>query len=373
MTVSTSTSPAPTPRPGILDIDIYVPGESKVAGGLKPIKLSSNETPLGPSPQAVEAYKAAAKDLERYPDGQATALRTAIAKRYGLDAGRIVCGAGSDELLTMLAHAYLGPGDEGIYTTHGFLVYRIAILACGAVPVIAPEKNLKTDVDAILAAVTPRTKVVFLANPNNPTGTYIPIDEVRRLRAGLPGSVLLVLDAAYCEYVRRNDYEAGLELVATTPNTVMTRTFSKIHGLAALRIGWSYCPEDIAGVLNRIRGPFNLSSASIAAGVAAIEDRAHEEAAIVHNERWLPWLTSEIEGLGLRVTPSVANFLLMHFDGRDDKTAVAADEFLRGRGIILRRVAGYALPDALRLTIGTEPENRAVVDALAAFLGKSPA
>ncbi len=372
-TVSTSSSPAPIPRPGILDIDIYVPGESKVAGGVKPIKLSSNETPLGPSPKAIEAYNASAKDLERYPDGQATALRNAIARRYGLDAGRIVCGAGSDELLTMLAHAYLGPGDEGIYTTHGFLVYRIAILACGAVPVIAPEKNLKTDVDAILAAVTARTRVVFLANPNNPTGTYIPIDEVRRLHAGLPGHVLLVLDAAYSEYVRRNDYEAGLELVATTSNTVMTRTFSKIHGLAALRIGWAYCPEAIAGVLNRIRGPFNLSSSSIAAGTAAIEDRAHEDAAIAHNERWLPWLTSEIERLGLPVTPSVANFLLMHFDGVGGKTAATADEFLRGRGIILRRVTGYGLPNALRLTIGTEDENRAVVAALAAYLGKTPA
>lgn len=371
--MSATTTSAPTPRPGILDIEIYVPGESKVAGGVKPIKLSSNETPLGPSPKAVEAYRAAALDLERYPDGQATTLRQAIARRYGLDADRIVCGAGSDELLTMLAHAYLGPGDEGIYTTHGFLVYRIAILACGAVPVVAPETGLKTDVDAILAAVTPRTRVVFLANPNNPTGTYIPIDEVRRLRAGLPGHVLFVLDAAYAEYVRRNDYEAGLEIVATTPNTVMTRTFSKIHGLASLRVGWAYCPAAVADVLNRIRGPFNLSSPAIAAGVAAIEDQAHEEAAVAHNARWLAWLSAEIEGLGLRVTPSVANFLLMHFEGGGGKTAAAADEFLRSKGIILRRVGSYGLPDALRLTIGSEADNRAVVATLAAFLGKGAA
>lgn len=360
---------APKPKPGILDIEIYVPGESRLPGGVKPIKLSSNETPLGPSPRAIEAYKAAAADLERYPDGQATALRDAIARRYGLDPRRIVCGAGSDELLTMLAHAYLGPGDEGIYTEHGFLVYRIAILACGATPVVVPEANLRADVDAMLAAVTPRTRVVYLANPNNPTGTYIPIDAVRRLRAGLPGHVLLVLDAAYSEYVRRNDYEAGLELVATTSNTVMTRTFSKIHGLAALRIGWAYCPEEVADVLNRIRGPFNLSGPAIAAGVAAIEDRAHEELAVAHNARWLPWLTAEIERLGLTVTPSVANFLLMHFPGNGGHSAAAADEFLRSKGIILRRVAGYGLPHALRLTIGTEAENRAVVTALAAFLG----
>lgn len=360
---------APVPRDGILDIEIYVPGESKLPGGVKPVKLSSNETPLGPSTKAVAAFRETADALERYPDGQATALRTAIGSRFGLDPACIVCGAGSDELLTMLAHAYLGPGDEAIYTEHGFLVYRIAILSCGATPVVAPETGLRTDVDAILARVTPATRVVFIANPNNPTGTYIPIEEVRRLRAGLPGRVLLVLDAAYCEYVRRNDYEAGIELVATTGNTVMTRTFSKIHGLAALRIGWAYCPAGIASVLNRIRGPFNLSSPAIAAGVAAIEDRGHEEAAVLHNERWLPWLTREIEGLGLEVTPSVANFLLMHFPGGRGRTAEAADEFLRQRGIILRRVTSYGLPSALRLTVGTEAENRVVVEALRDFVG----
>lgn len=363
----------PAPKPGILDIDAYVPGESRVPGGLKPIKLSSNETPLGPSPKAVAAYRDAAGSLERYPDGSATALRQAIARRYGLDAERIVCGAGSDELLSLVAHAYLGPGDEGIYTTHGFLVYRIAILANGATPVIAEEKGLRTDVDAILAKVTARTKVVFLANPNNPTGTYIPFDEVRRLRAGLPPNVVLVLDAAYSEYVQRNDYEAGIELVATTPNTVMTRTFSKIHGLAALRIGWAYCPAAVADVLNRLRGPFNVSAAAIAAGVAAIEDQGHEQAAREHNARWLPWLEAEIAKLGLAVTPSVANFLLIHFpkDVPPDagKGAVACDEYLKSRGIILRRVAGYGLPDCLRLTVGSEADNRAVLAALAEFTG----
>ncbi|SFV36772.1 histidinol-phosphate transaminase [Hyphomicrobium facile] len=359
---------APIPRPGILDIAAYVPGESKAGGGLPPVKLSSNETPLGPSPAAIAAFKAAAGELERYPDGQATQLREAIARRYGLDARRIVCGSGSDELLGLLARGYLGPGDEAIYTAHGFLVYRIAILTNGATPVVAPERGLKTDVDAILAAVTPRTRVVFIANPNNPTGTYISIEEVRRLRAGLRGDILLVLDAAYSEYVSKNDYEAGLELVATTSNTVMTRTFSKIYGLAALRIGWAYCPPEIADVLNRIRGPFNLSAPAIASGAAAIEDIAHLERAKLHNDKWLPWVESELKKLGLVVTPSVANFVLFHFDGVKGKTASEADEFLKSQGIILRKVGAYGFPNALRMTIGSESDNKRVIDALARYL-----
>lgn len=360
---------APKPRPGVLDIDAYVPGEAHVPGGLKPIKLSSNETPLGPSVEAVAAFTSAATQLERYPDGQAAALRQAIARRYGLDADRIVCGAGSDELINLIAHAYLGPGDEGLFTEHGFLLYRIVVLAAGATPVVVPEKNLTADVDAILAHVTERTRVVFLANPNNPTGTYLPIDEVRRLRAGLRDDIVLVLDAAYAEYVRRNDYEAGLELVATTENTVMTRTFSKIFGLAALRIGWAYCPAAIADALNRIRGPFNLSTPAIAAGAAAMGDVSHIEAAVRHNDEWLPWLTAEIEKLGLEVTPSVANFLLIHFPTEPGRDAAACDAFLKTRGIILRRVGGYGLPHALRLTVGTADENRKVQEALAAFVG----
>jgi histidinol-phosphate aminotransferase len=359
---------SPTPRPGILDVEPYVPGESSLPGGVTPIKLSSNETPLGPSPRAVAAYQAAAAELARYPDGSAGALRRAIGRRYGLDPDRIVCGAGSDELLGLVAHAFIGPGDEAIYTTHGFLVYRIAILANGGTPVVAPEADLTADVDAILARVSPRTRVVFLANPNNPTGTYVPIEEVRRLRAALPHDVLLVLDAAYAEYVRRNDYEAGIELVATTANTVMTRTFSKIYGLAALRIGWAYCPAGVADVLNRVRGPFNVSSPAIAAGIAAVEDTGHVEAAARHNEIWLPWLAKELGALGLGVTPSVANFLLLHFPGEAGRGALLADDFLKSRGIILRRVASYGLPDALRMTVGTEAENHAVVGALAKFL-----
>ena len=360
------------PRQGILDIAPYVPGKSALAGGGPVIKLSSNETPFGPSPRAIEAYLKEAQTLSRYPDGSARPLREAIAKLYGLDPARIVCGAGSDELLSLLATAYLGPGDEAIYSRHGFLVYRIVILARGATPVVAPEKNHTADVDEILARVTPATRMVFLANPNNPTGTYITFDEVKRLRAGLPEDVVLVLDAAYAEYVRANDYEAGIELVATTHNTVMTRTFSKIYGLASLRIGWAYCPDAVADALNRIRGPFNVSGPAIAAGVASLEDRASMARAVEHNETWLGRMTEALAALGLGVTPSAANFLLVHFPG-NGQSAVEADTFLQSRRIILRRVAEYGFPDALRMTVGTEEENLAVLDALKAFLGATGA
>ena len=269
----------PQPRPGVLDIDPYVPGKSAAPGVARVFKLSSNETPLGPSPKAIAAYQAVADHLQDYPDGAATALREAIGRAFGLDPDRIVCGAGSDDLLNLLADAYLRDGDEAIYTTHGFLVYPIATLGSGAKPIVAPEKNYTADVDAILAKVTERTKVVFLANPNNPTGTYVPFDEVKRLHKGLPPHVLLVLDAAYAEYVRRNDYEAGIELVATSENVVMCRTFSKIYGLAALRLGWLYGPAHVVDAINRIRGPFNVNAAAIAAGVAAIDDTAHVETA----------------------------------------------------------------------------------------------
>jgi len=364
---------APTPRPGILDIAPYVPGDSALPGGGRAIKLSSNENALGPSPRAIEAYERASQSLERYPDGSMHALRHAIADQIGLNAERIVCGCGSDELLGLLAAAYLRPGDEAIYTEHGFLVYRIAILANDATPIVVPEQNLMTDVDAILGALSERTRLVFLANPNNPTGTYIAIDEVRRLHAGLPEGVLLVLDAAYAEYVRRNDYEAGLELVAASTNTVMTRTFSKIHGLAGLRLGWSYCPEAVADVLNRVRGPFNVTAPAIAAGIAAIADAGHVEAAIAHNDRWLARLGEELPRIGLEVTPSVTNFLLVHFPTERALNAASADTFLKRRGIILRRVDNYGLPGALRMTIGTDTENEAVITALGAFMATAGA
>lgn len=362
---------APQPKPGILDIAPYVPGESTVASGLKPIKLSSNETPLGPSPKAIAAYQALSHELERYPDGSATALRKAIGGVYGLNPDRIVCGCGSDELLNLLAHAYLGHGEEAVFTEHGFLVYRIVTLGNGATPVVVKTRNYACDIDAMIAALTPRTKVVFLDNPNNPTGTYVPFSEVRRLHAAMRPDTLLVLDSAYAEYVRRNDYEAGIELVATSSNVVMTRTFSKIYGLAALRLGWAYCPPEIADVLNRIRGPFNVTAPSIAAGIAAIEDKTHVETSLLHNDKWLPWTTAEIEKLGFEVTPSVGNFILIHFPTEKGRDAIAADAFLKSKGIIMRRVAGYGLPNALRMTIGTESDNRAVVAALAAFLGKA--
>jgi len=358
----------PNPRPGILDIAPYVPGTSGLPGAGTVIKLSSNETPFGPSPKAVEAYLAQAPHLSRYPDGSAAPLREALANRYGLDAARIVAGAGSDELLNLLAAAYLGPGDEAIYTEHGFLVYKIAILARGASPVVAPETDLTADVDAILARVTDATRMVFLSNPNNPTGTYLPFDEIKRLHAGLPEDIILVLDAAYAEYVRANDYEAGIELVATSQNTVMTRTFSKIYGLAALRLGWAYCPSAIADALNRIRGPFNVTGPSIAAGIAALEDAPHMEDAVEHNTTWLRAMTDALERIGLTATPSVANFLLVHFPEGAGKSAREADSFLHARRIILRRVENYGFPDALRLTIGTEPENRAVIEALTEFM-----
>jgi len=359
----------PIPRPGILDIAPYVPGTSALLGAGKVMKLSSNETPLGPSPRAVEAYLAEAAHLSRYPDGSARPLREALAKRYGLDAAHIVCGAGSDELLNLLAVAYLGPGDEAIYSEHGFLVYRIAIQARGATPVAAPERDLTADVDAILARVTDATRMVFIANPNNPTGTYLAFDAVKRLHAGLPEHVILVLDAAYAEYVRANDYEAGIELVATTPNTVMTRTFSKIYGLAALRLGWAYCPAPVADALNRIRGPFNVTGPSIAAGVAALADQAHMQEAVEHNAVWRGRMAEALQRIGLCVTPSAANFLLVHFPQNSGKSARAADKFLHERRIILRRVEEYGFPDALRMTIGTEDENEAVLDALSAFMG----
>ena len=359
----------PTPRAGVMAIHAYVPGKSSAPGVAKVYKLSSNETPLGPSPKAIAAYKSVAGHLEAYPDGAATRLREAIGRAFGLDPARIVCGAGSDDLLNLLARAYLADGDEAIHTTQGFLVYPIATLGAGARPVVAAEKNYTADVDAILGAVTDRTRIVFLANPNNPTGTYVPFDEVKRLHRGLPPRALLVLDAAYAEYVRRNDYESGIELVATSENVVMCRTFSKIHGLAALRLGWMYGPAHVVDAVNRIRGPFNVNSAAIVAGIAAIEDAGHVELSAAHNEKWLAWLTEEIGKLGLEVTPSVANFVLIHFPLDKGRTAADADAFLTKRGLVLRALNNYRLPNALRMTIGTEEANRLVLGGLRDFMG----
>jgi len=358
----------PQARPAVLAIEAYVPGKSGASGLNKVHKLSSNESPLGPSPKAIEAFRAAAGSLALYPDGSATRLREAIGRRYGLDPSQIICGNGSDDILHLIAEAYLEAGDEGLYSQYGFLEYPIVIRAAGAMPVVARESAMVADVDALLGALTARTKVVFLANPNNPTGAYLSFAEVKRLHAGLPPHVLLVLDAAYAEYVLRNDYAAGIELVATSDNVVMARTFSKIYGLASLRLGWAYAPAHVIDALNRIRGPFNVNGAAIEAGVAALADTAHIDQAVAHNERWLPRLTREIAALGIRVAPSVGNFLLLQFPAEPGRSAADADRFLSQRGYILRAVGAYGLPDCLRLTIGLDEANEGVVGELGNFM-----
>jgi len=366
-----TTTILPKPRPGVLDVEPYRGGEAGVPGFAKPIRLASNESALGPSPRAMAAYAALAPEIHRYPDGGSEALRRTIARHYGLDVERIVCGNGSDELIGLLTKAYAGPGDEVLYSRHGFLMYPIAATAAGAKPVTAPEHDLTADVDALLKAVTPKTRIVFLANPNNPTGTYLSSDEVGRLHAGLPKSVLLVIDAAYAEYVQRNDYEPGIALVEASQNVVMTRTFSKIYALGGLRVGWAYLSAPVADVLNRVRNPFNLNAAAQAAAVAALDDVAATDRAREHNDIWLPWLSRELTALGLTVNPSVGNFLISRFPTEPGKTAADAFEFLKSRGILTRKIAGYGLPEWLRIGIGTEAEMRAVVKAVAEFLGRS--
>jgi len=342
----------------------YVGGKSSLAGVSRVVKLSSNEGALGPSPKAVDAYRAASDRLHRYPDGHCTELRAALGRHFGLDPARIVCGAGSDELLFLLGRAYVGPAETLLHTAHGFAMYSIIAHSIGALPVAVPEKNLTADVDAILGAVTADTRAVFLANPNNPTGTYLANAEIERLRAGLPDRVLLVIDAAYAEFVDRNDYSAGQELVDRHDNVVMTRTFSKLFGLGGLRLGWAYCPPDVAGVLNRIRGPFNVAMPAQAAGVAALADVAHQETAKAHNARWQPWLEAQIRALGLEVPPGVANFVLVRFP-RDGRRGVdAAEKAMHAGGLIPRRVTDYGLKDHLRITVGREAENEAVVAVL---------
>lgn len=364
--LKTALSSLPVPKPGVLDISPYVPGKSK-ASGARIIKLASNENPLGPSPKALAAFNASASTLFRYPDGTATALREAIAETYTLDATRIVCGAGSDELIGLLIHAYAGLGDEVLYTEHGFLMYKIYAQGFGCTPVVAPEKNLKTDVDALLAAVTSRTRLVFIANPNNPTGSYISKDELARLQRALPSHVILVVDAAYAEYVEEDDYSHGLELAQTTENTVMLRTFSKIYGLGGLRLGWGVFPAGIADALNRIRGPFNISSSAIATGAAAVRDTEYTTYVREYNHKELKKVSEAVSALGLTVHPSVANFVLIEFPV-SGKTASAANAFMMERGVIPREVIGYGLPHHLRISIGTSEENAIMIDALTDFM-----
>jgi histidinol-phosphate aminotransferase len=360
-------STAPQPQPGILDIAPYIGGESKAEGVERPIRLASNESALGPSARAVAAYRALSSELHRYPDGGSIELRAALASRYGLDASRIVCGTGSDELIQLLARCYAGPGDEVIYSRHGFLMYPIAAQAAGAQPIAVPERALTADVDGFLASVSEKTRLVFIANPNNPTGTFLPRDALRRLHAGLPRSTVLVIDSAYAEFVTRNDYEPGIELVDAAENVVMLRTFSKIYALGGLRIGWGYFSTSIADVMNRVRGVFNINLPAQAAAVAALEDIAAIDRAREHNDIWRLWLERELAALGLSVTPSVANFVLVRFPAAP-RHAEAAFSFLQSRGILVRKMGAYGLGEHLRITIGLEEEMRAVVAALGEFL-----
>jgi histidinol-phosphate aminotransferase len=370
----------PTPNSGILDISPYVAGKSSAKAGVRVVKLSSNETPLGASPSAIAAYKEAATSLHRYPDPTAAKLREAIGEVNGISPEQIICGAGSDELIGLLVHAYVSSGDEVLISEHGFLMYKIYAQAVGAKLVTAPEKNLKTDVDALLAAVTAKTKILFIANPNNPTGSYISASEMKRLHDGLPKNVILAIDDAYCEYALSSpshsgrgrgegiaDYSDGSELVRSSENVVMLRTFSKIYGLSALRLGWMFAPAHIIDVINRIRGPFNVSTPAIMAGIAAMRDIEFTASSKEFNAKWLAWLSSEISKLGLKAYPSIGNFILVEFP-TTNHTASAANTFLMERGLIVREVANYGLPNCLRITIGLEEDNKAVVAALRDFL-----
>jgi histidinol-phosphate aminotransferase len=353
------------PQPGILDIALYEGGQSHVAGVANSLKLSSNENPFGPSDRAKEVFLRSVHQLHRYPSTDHAALRRAIGEVHGLDPARIICGVGSDEIITFLCQAYAGPGDEVLHTEHGFLMYKISAMAVGATPVQVPERERTTDVDALLAACTERTKLVFLANPNNPTGTMIGTGEVARLAAGLPPQAILVLDGAYAEYVP--GYDSGAALVEARDNVVMTRTFSKIYGLGGLRIGWGYGPKTIIDVLNRIRGPFNLSTTQLETAEAAVHDQDHVAKCRAENARMRRWLAEALAELGVPSDTSTANFILARF--ADTAEAEACDEFLKARGLIVRRVASYGLPHCLRITVGDEAACRQVAHAIGQFKG----
>jgi histidinol-phosphate aminotransferase len=353
------------PQPGILEIAPYVAGKSGGTGQQNVVKLSSNENPFGPSDKAKEAYLKTVHDLHRYPSTDHAALRAAIAEVHGLDASRVICGVGSDEILQFIAQAYAGPRDEVVFTEHGFLMYRILAHAVGATPIEVKERERVTDVDAILAACGPRTKLVFIANPNNPTGTMISAAEVERLAAGLPKQALLVLDGAYAEYVE--GFDAGLSLVEARSNVFMTRTFSKIYGLGGLRVGWGYGPAEIIDVLNRIRQPFNLSPGQMEAAEAAVRDQDYVAKCRAENARMRGWLASALAELGVPSDVSSANFVLARFASPEE--AEACDSFLQAQGLIVRRVAGYNLPACLRITVGDEASCRRVAHAVAQFKG----
>ncbi len=353
------------PQPGILDIALYEGGKANVAGMTNVVKLSSNENPFGPSDRAKEAFQRSVHTLHRYPSTDHASLREAIADVHGLDASRVICGVGSDEIITFLCQAYAGPKDEVVFTEHGFLMYRISTLAVGATPVEVAERERTTDVDAILAACNRRTKLVFIANPNNPTGTMISLAEIERLADAIPQQAILVLDGAYAEYVE--GYDGGLAILEARSNVVMTRTFSKIYGLGGLRIGWGYGPKAIIDVLNRVRGPFNLSSTQLEAAEAAVRDQDFVNRCRAENARMRHWLSEALAELGVPSDTSMANFVLARFASEDE--AIACDAFLQQQGLIVRRVAGYKLPHCLRITVGDESSCRRVAHAVAQFKG----
>ena len=354
-----------TPQPGIMDIALYQGGAGHVEGVANVVKLSSNENPFGPSEAAKEAFRKAAYELHRYPSTDHAPLRAAIAEIHGLDPARIVCGVGSDEIIAFLCQGYAGPGDEVIHTEHGFAMYRISTLANGATPVEVPERERVTDVDAILAACTESTRLVFVANPNNPTGTMIGEAELRRLAEGLPERALLVIDGAYAEYVE--GYDGGAALVESRDNVVMTRTFSKLHGLGGLRVGWGYGPSHVVDVLNRLRGPFNLSHAALVTAEAAIRDTAWAGKCREDNTRLRAWLAEALAEHGVPSDTSTANFILARFGSRDE--AEACDSWLQSQGLIVRKVAGYNLPNCLRISVGDEAACRRVAHAVGQFKG----
>lgn len=351
------------PQPGITSIDLYQGGASHVAGVENIVKLSSNENPLGPSDAAIEAYKRCAHTLHRYPSSDHLSLRKAIAEVYDLWADNIICGAGSDEIIAFLCQAFAGPGDEVIYTEHGFAMYRISALAAGATPVEVKERSRVTDVDAILAGCNEKTKLVFIANPNNPTGTMIGLAEIERLAKALPEQALLVIDGAYAEYV--DGYDGGAKLVHSYENIFMTRTFSKIYGLGAMRVGWGYGPRYIIEILNRIRGPFNVSSMALAAAEAAVRDKEYVEKCRTENARLREWLSNALAEHGVVCDTSMTNFVLARFGTQDE--AEACDDYLKSQGLIVRRVGGYNLPQALRISIGDESACRQVAHAVGQF------
>lgn len=358
----------PAPKEWILGISPYVPGKAAADDGRPLIKLSANENPLGTGDAARVALVAATADLATYPDPGAAKLREAIAQAHGLDPARVIYGTGSDELLHIAASAYAGPGDEVLYVRYGFSVYDIAARRVGAIPVIAPDADYATDVDALLACVTEKTKLVFLANPNNPTGTMTPREEIARLHAALRPDILFVLDQAYAEYLDADEDDAGLELAKTAANVLVTRTFSKIYGLAAERIGWGYASAEVIDVLHRIRAPFNVTTAGQAAAIAAVKDSAWVDASRTHNRKWREWLAAEVASLsnhGLRAVPSKANFILILFDGK--LTAETAMKGLWDEGFATRWLPGQGLPNGLRVTIGTEEQMRAVAAKLRAM------